>query len=52
MSDTKKFTVKNYFHAHQDLFNKIDFDQIEFAIQLIKSKYKSTNALKSIKLNL
>ena len=41
MSDTKKFTVKNYFHAHQDLFNKIDFDQIEFAIQLIKSKYKS-----------
>ena len=43
MSDTKKFTVKNYFHAHQDLFNKIDFDQIEFAIQLIKSKYKSSN---------
>jgi D-sedoheptulose 7-phosphate isomerase len=41
MSHPMEFTVKNYFRAHQELSTKIDFNQIDFAIQLIKSKYKS-----------
>lgn len=34
-----KFTINNYFKAHQSLFSRIDKNQIEVAIKLVKKKF-------------
>ena len=41
MDNTIKFSVQSYLDAHREIFKKISLDEINNAINLIKSKFFS-----------
>ena len=44
MTSNIPFSIENYFAYHSELFQKIDFQSIEVAINLIEAKFNAKSA--------
>ena len=39
------FTINNYFNAHKDIFEKLNVDEIDHAIQIIQKTFESNKKI-------